>query len=72
MTRYGQPQTRQIHAVQLEINAALLMTTSRQDFIAQVSRGETPVKAEDMIARCRACVREVIRAVPAVLQALYA
>jgi len=72
VTRYGQPQTHQIHALQLEINSSLLMTTPRQEFIAQVSRGEIPAKAEDMIARCRACVREVVKAMPAVLQTLYA
>ena len=33
---------------------------------------EIPAKAEDMIARCRACVREVVKAMPAVLQTLYA
>lgn len=71
VTRYGQPQTQQIHALQLEINSSLLMTTPRQEFIAQVSRGEIPAKAEDMIARCRACVREVVTAMPTVLQALH-
>lgn len=68
---YGRPQTHQVHALQLEINAALLMTTSRQEFIAQVSRGETPVKAEDNIARLRACLQEVVATLPAALEALH-
>jgi N-formylglutamate deformylase len=68
---HGQPQTRQVHAVQLEINATLLMTTSRQEFIAQVSRGETPAKAEENIVRLRACLQEVILTLPAVLEALH-
>jgi N-formylglutamate deformylase len=68
---HGQPQTQQIHAVQLEINATLLMTTSRQEFIAQVSRGETPAKAEENIVRLRACLQEVILTLPAVLEALH-
>ena len=38
----GQPHTRGIHALQLEVNASLLMTTSREEFIAQVSRGGIP------------------------------
>jgi hypothetical protein len=47
------------------------MTTSRQEFIAQVSRGEVPAKAEENIVRLRACLREVILTLPAVLKALY-
>jgi hypothetical protein len=60
-----------VHAIQLEINAALLMTTSRQEFIAQVSRGEMPDKAVDSIVRLRACLQEVIATLPARLEALH-
>jgi N-formylglutamate amidohydrolase len=67
---YGHPHTHQVHALQLEINASLLMTTSRQEFLAQISRGETPTKAEDNIARLRACLQEVVATIPTVLQAL--
>ncbi len=68
---YGQPHTGQVHAIQLEINASLLMTTSRQEFIAQVSRGETPVKNEANMARCRACLHQLLETLPAVLTALH-
>jgi N-formylglutamate deformylase len=71
VSTYGHPQTQQVHAVQLEINAALLMTTSRQEFIAQVSRGEIPTKAEENIARFRACLHEVMQTLPAVLATLH-
>jgi len=64
---YGQPQSRRVHAIQLEINASLLMTTSREEFIAQVSRGEIPEKAEENIARIRRCLREVLATLPLVL-----
>jgi N-formylglutamate deformylase len=64
---YGHPASRRQHAVQLEINASLLMATSRQEFIAQVSRGEIPSKDEATIARLRACVQKAIRALPNVL-----
>ncbi len=67
VTTYGQPGTRRVHALQLEVNASLLMTTGRDEFIAQVSRGEVPQKAEANIARVRACLREVLAALPAVL-----
>jgi N-formylglutamate amidohydrolase len=64
---FGQPRARRVHALQLEINASLLMTTSREDFIAHVSRGGIPEKAEANIARVRHCLREVLAALPAVL-----
>ena len=60
---YGRPRGRRMHAIQLEINASLLMTTTQEDFIAQVTRGEIPEKAEDNIARIRRCLREVLAAV---------
>ena len=64
---YGQPASRRQHAIQLEINASMLMTTSRQEFIAQVSRGEIPSKDEAMIARLRACVQKAVVTLPNVL-----
>src|SRR5262247_2897450 len=67
VTTYGQPRTRRVHALQLEVNASLLMATGRDEFIAQVSRGEIPEKAEANIARVRVCLREVLAALPAVL-----
>ena len=71
VTTYGQPQTRCVHALQLEINASLLMTTSREEFIAHISRGGVPEKAEANIARVRACLREVLAALPAVLTTVH-
>ena len=68
---YGRPEVQGIHAIQIEINAALLMTTSRQEFIAQISRGEIPAKAEDNIARLRTCLREVMITLPAVLAEIH-
>jgi N-formylglutamate amidohydrolase len=64
---YGQPTARRVHALQLEINASLLMTTSREEFIAHVSRGGIPEKAEANIARVRQCLREVLVALPSTL-----
>ena len=64
---YGLPASRRQHAIQLEINASLLMTTSRQDFIAQVSRGEIPSKDGATIARLRACLQKAILGLPDVL-----
>jgi N-formylglutamate deformylase len=68
----GQPRTRRVHAIQLEINASLLMASTRDDFIAQVSRGEIPDKADANIARIRGCLREVLSALPAVLATVHA
>src|SRR5207244_1941605 len=64
---YGHPRARRVHALQLEVNAALLMTTTGEEFIAQVRRGEIPAKAEANIARIRQCLRQVLAALPAVL-----
>ena len=68
---FGQPQTRRVHAFQLEINASLLMTTSREDFIALISRGGIPEKADGNIARVRLCLREVLAALPSVLATVH-
>jgi N-formylglutamate amidohydrolase len=69
---FGHPGTRRVHALQLEINASLLMTTSREEFIAQVSRGGIPEKAEGNVARVRECLRELLAALPSVLATLHA
>jgi N-formylglutamate amidohydrolase len=64
---FGQPWTRRVHALQLEINASLLMTTSREEFIALISRGGVPEKAEANIARVRRCLEDLMATLPAVL-----
>jgi N-formylglutamate deformylase len=60
---YGRPHTG-VHAIQLEINAALLMTTSREELIALITRGGVPDKADATIARLRECLRETLAALP--------
>ena len=67
---FGRPATSAVHALQLEINASLLMVTSREEFIALISQGGEPEKATDNIARVRACLREVVAALPRALAAL--
>jgi N-formylglutamate amidohydrolase len=69
---FGQPRTRQVHALQLEVNASLLTTTTREELIARVSRGGRPDKADENIARIRRCLGEVLAALPAVLAAVHA
>jgi len=68
---YGQPQARRVHAIQVEINASLLMTTTAEEFIALVRRGEIPEKADESIARIRRCLHEVLAALPSVLAAVH-
>ena len=68
---YGQPQARHVHAIQVEINASLLMTTTAEEFIALVRRGEIPEKADESIARIRRCLHEVLAALPSVLAAVH-
>jgi N-formylglutamate amidohydrolase len=64
---FGQPAARGVHALQLEINASLLITTSREEFIAQITRGEIPEKAAANIARIRRCLGDVLAALPSSL-----
>jgi N-formylglutamate amidohydrolase len=66
---FGQPETRRVHALQIEVNASLLITTTRDEFIAQVTRGEIPDKAADNIARIRRCLADVLAALPSSLPA---
>ena len=65
---FGQPATRRVHALQLEINASLLITTTREEFIAQITRGEIPERAEANVARIRRCLGEVLAVLPSVLR----
>jgi N-formylglutamate amidohydrolase len=67
---YGRPRARRVHALQLEINASLLMTATAEEFIAQVRRGEIPEKADANIARIRRCLRDVLAALPPALATL--
>ena len=57
---FGRPLARRVHAIQIEINASLLMT-----------RGGIPEKAEENIARVRQCLEEVVSALPSVLAAMH-
>ena len=68
---FGRPEARRVHAIQVEINASLLMTTSRDEYIAHVSRGGTPEKAEENIVRVRQCLVEVVSVLPSILAAIH-
>jgi N-formylglutamate amidohydrolase len=68
---FGRPWTHRVHAVQIEINASLLMTTSREELIALISRGGVPEKAEASIARVRRCLEEILAALPRVLATVH-
>jgi N-formylglutamate amidohydrolase len=67
VARYGRPRTDRVHALQIEVNSSLLMTTTGDEFIAQITRGEIPATAESNIALLRTCLREVVDALPGVL-----
>jgi N-formylglutamate amidohydrolase len=68
---FGRPAAQRIHAIQIEVNAALLTTTSREDLIARITQGGVPDRAEANIARVRSCLREVLAALPAQLARLH-
>jgi N-formylglutamate amidohydrolase len=66
----GRPEASGIHAIQVEVNASLLVAHTGEELIARITRGERPEKAEANIARVRACLREVLAALPSMLDAL--
>ncbi|MGH7315180.1 MAG: N-formylglutamate amidohydrolase [Candidatus Rokuibacteriota bacterium] len=68
---FGEPRIRRVHALQIEINASLLMATSREELVALISRGGIPEKAEANIARTRRCLEEVMAALPPVLATVH-
>jgi N-formylglutamate amidohydrolase len=68
----GQPQARCVHAIQVEVNASLLMTATGEEFIAQVKQGRIPEKATTNIARIRKCLHEVLATLPPVLAGVHA
>jgi hypothetical protein len=47
------------------------MATSREEFIALISRGGFPQKAEANIARVHRCLQEVMAALPPVLATIH-
>ncbi len=57
---FGRPD--RVHALQIEVNSALLTTTARDEVIAHITRGGVPEKAHENIARLRACVGELVTA----------
>lgn len=58
--RLGMSQGGRVHAIQIEVNASLLLHTSHRGFINQVTQGQTPEKNERNLARLRACLHEAI------------
>jgi len=68
---YGQPEALRTHAMQIEVNAGLLVTCAGDDVVARITRGEIPEKAQATIERLRACLTELVGSLPAVLAALH-
>jgi N-formylglutamate amidohydrolase len=67
---FGRPEARGVHAIQIEINAALLTTTARDEVVAHISRGGIPARDEANIARVRRCLGDVLAALPPALAEL--
>src|SRR5262249_56281075 len=60
----GQPATRQVHALQIEINSALLVTVTWEELIALISRGEGPERAQANLARGAGWRNQGVRRLP--------
>lgn len=57
---YGKARRRRIDAVQIEINTAVLMTTTRREIFEAVKRGEPPAMHDDTALRLRRCLDRII------------
>ena len=53
-----------VEAIQIEVNARLLMRTSREEFIDSQVRGEQPACDRQILARLHRALDELVRAVP--------
>lgn len=62
--RHGECGRPDAQAVQIEINAALLTTTPREELIPRMIRGERPDRHAENIARMRRCVEAIVREAP--------
>jgi N-formylglutamate deformylase len=50
-----------VHAIQVEVNAALLMPGTRRDYVVRVRRGERPAPDPEALASLRACLSHLLR-----------
>ncbi|HEX3175754.1 MAG TPA: N-formylglutamate amidohydrolase [Methylomirabilota bacterium] len=66
----GRPGAR-VHALQLEVNASLVMVEAPDEFIARVRRGEFPEHRAAGVARVRACLGELLGTLPRVVAELH-
>ena len=65
--RYTKPEHPGIHALQIEINSGLLMTTPRKELIARMMKGQIPGADQDNVGRARVGVARSISELAAAL-----
>jgi N-formylglutamate deformylase len=63
--RYGEDGGNDIHAIQVEINAGLLMTTPRETLIPLMIRGGRPEIDTENVERMRRCLETIVKDVMA-------
>ena len=59
--RYGEDGDDRIQAIQIEINAGLLMTTPREELVPRLIRGERPEIDAENVDRMRRCLETIVR-----------
>ena len=59
--RYGEDGRPGVHAIQIEINAGLLMTTPREELVPRMIRGERPDMDVENVERMRQCLATIVR-----------
>lgn len=63
--RYGEDGDDKVHAVQVEINAGLLMTTPREELVPRMIRGERPDIHVENVERMQRCLKTIVSEVMA-------
>ena len=58
--RYGESNPTRVHAIQVEINSGLLMTTPRHELVPRMIRGEKPEINQDNVDRVRRCLETLV------------
>lgn len=59
--RYGEDGRPEVHAIQIEINSGLLMTTPREELVPRMIRGERPDMDVENVERMRQCLATIVR-----------
>ena len=70
--RFGRDSRGNSHAIQVEINAGILMSTTIAEHRERLRLGRPPLPDPEAVARARRCVEDVVRGLARVVSGLNA